>query len=688
MAVDIGGTFTDVVLQRGEKRWTTKVLTTPHAPENGFLRGVKKVLGLAGVTPNEVGMIIHGTTLGTNALIERKGAKTAFLTTAGFRDVLEIAHESRYELYDLSIEKPAPLVPRELRFTVGERISAAGRVLLGLDTEGIRGVIEALEKLHVQSLAIGFLQSFVNDSHERTARDLIAAAMPGLSISISSEVSPEIREYERFSTVCANAYIRPALDLYIGRLEQELTSEGFSCPLYLMSSGGSLTSPQVARAFPVRLIESGPAGGAILASSIATQCGIERMMAFDMGGTTAKLCFIDGGRPQTAQTFEAARVYRFSQGSGLPLRIPVIELVEIGAGGGSIGRVDEVGRLTVGPDSAGAEPGPACYGRGGRHATVTDADLLAGRLDAEKLASQMTVSEAAAGSALSALGAAFGWNATETALAIAETVEENMAAAARMHAIEGGRDVSAYTMLASGGAAPMHAARVAMKLGIDTVLIPSGAGVGSAIGFLWAPMAFESAETWIQTTSTLDVSAANERLQRQVARCRAQLPDSPDARASLSASVSLRMRYAGQGYEIEVPLNGLALGPAAPAEIHRQFEQTYERLYGLRIPRLASEIVSWKVRVALAESVQLPKDAVKRPQGRLDPPRLSAYLDPAAGTHSSLGVFERDRIAADAVMCGPAIIAEAETTTFVPRGWSAFRTAAGHLMLQNDGARQ
>ncbi len=381
LGVDIGGTFTDVALEMGERRWSAKILTTPEAPERAVIEVMHRVLGEAGIAPTELSLIIHGTTLATNALIERKGAKTALLTTEGFRDTIEIRHENRFEQYDVNIDLPPPLVPRRLRFPVRERIDARGRVLVPLDEADVAAIAKRLAELGIEAAAIGFLHSFTNPAHEQRAGEILARHLPSLAITLSSEVSPEMREYERFSTACANAYAQPMIGRYIANLETLLRREGFSCPLFLMLSGGGLTAAETAIRFPVRLVESGPAGGAIFAAEIARQLGLDKVLSYDMGGTTAKICVIDDLKPQTNRAFEVARVYRFKKGSGLPLRIPVIEMVEIGAGGGSIARVDALKRISVGPDSAGADPGPACYGRGGEAPTVTDADLVLGRID-------------------------------------------------------------------------------------------------------------------------------------------------------------------------------------------------------------------------------------------------------------------------------------------------------------------
>ena len=381
LGVDIGGTFTDVALEAGGRRYSAKILTTPEAPERAVIAAIRTVLREAGLAPGDLSIIIHGTTLATNAIIERKGARTALVTTEGFRDTIEIRHENRFEQYDVNIDLPPPLVPRRLRFVVPERIDARGRTVIPLDEAAVEALAEQFAAAGIESVAIGFLHSFTNPAHEERTRDILAARLPGVTLTLSSEVSPEMREYERFSTACANAYVQPMMGRYLASLETLLRAEGIACPLFLMLSGGGLTTVETAIRFPVRLVESGPAGGAIFASHIARQCGLDKVLSYDMGGTTAKICLIDEYQPQTSRAFEVARIYRFKKGSGLPLRIPVIEMVEIGAGGGSIARVDRLKRITVGPDSAGADPGPACYGRGGDAPTVTDADLLLGRID-------------------------------------------------------------------------------------------------------------------------------------------------------------------------------------------------------------------------------------------------------------------------------------------------------------------
>ena len=473
LAVDIGGTFTDVALACGDKQFTTKTLTTKSQPETGVLAGIETVLTQAKINPSQVETIIYGTTLATNLLIERRGASVALVTTLGFRDVVEMRNENRFEQYDINIELPTPLVPRSQRLVVSERIGADGRILKPLNEDEVRALIPHLLEKEIQSVAVGFLHSYRNNSHEQRVREIICAEAPQLDVTLSSEVSPEMREFERISTACANAYVQPLMSRHLGSLASQLRTQGLDCPLFLMLSGGGITTLETAIRFPVRLVESGPAGGAIFSSFIASQLGLSRVLSYDMGGTTAKVCLIDDGEPHTSRTFEVAREYRFLKGSGIPINIPVIEMVEIGAGGGSIADVDSMNRIRVGPESADSEPGPASYDLGGTAPTVTDADLLLGRLNPENFAGgSIRLNVENASKALdSVIGRKLGFKTSHTALGVSEIVDENMSNAARVHAIESGVDIETYTIVAFGGAAPIHATRLAEKLNIQKIIL-------------------------------------------------------------------------------------------------------------------------------------------------------------------------------------------------------------------------
>ncbi|MGH8704691.1 MAG: hydantoinase/oxoprolinase family protein, partial [Burkholderiales bacterium] len=607
LAADIGGTFTDVVLETPQRRFTAKVLTTP-SPEAGVIEGIRRVLAEARCAPAEVSIFFHGTTLATNALIERKGARTAFVTTEGMRDILEMGYEKRFEQYDLYMERSAPLVPRPLRFTVPERLDGRGQVLLKLDETAVRRVAERLRAERVQAVALGFMHAYAWPQHEQRAAAILREMLPqDVTICLSSEVCPEIREYERFSTTCANAYVRPMMQGYLLRLRAGLEACGLRCALLLMMSGGGLTTLESAARFPVRLVESGPAGGAILSSWIARERGLERVLSFDMGGTTAKICLIDGGEPERARTFEVARAYRDVKGSGLPVRVPVIEMVEIGAGGGSIARVDAMSRIAVGPDSAGADPGPACYGRGGTDPTVTDADLALGRIDPEAFAGgTLRLDPAAAQSALAArIGRALDLEPPWHAAGVSEIVEENMANAARVHAIERGKVIGRYAMIAFGGGAPLHAGRLAEKLGVSTVVVPVGASVGSAIGFLRAPVSFEVVRSLRIALSRFDPGQANDLLDAAAARAR-EVVRQAVPQGALSIRRAVDARYIGQGHELTLALPEKDLEAADAQRLRAQFERLYHSVYGVKMLDQDVELVTWSVTVAAAAGKPVP----------------------------------------------------------------------------------
>jgi N-methylhydantoinase A len=682
VAVDIGGTFTDFVLEADGRRHARKVLTTPRAPERAVLDGLPPLLAQAGLTAADVGAIIHGTTLATNAIIERKGARTAMLVTRGFRDAVEMAFENRFEQYDVFLDKPAPLVPRELRLEVAERLDARGKVLVALDEQAVAGHAATLAAAGVEALAVCYLHAYADPRHERRTREIVAQVAPGIAVSLSAEVSPEMREYERWSTTVANAYVQPVMCGYLGRLAAGLAAAGFACPLLLVTSGGGLTTVATAQRLPVRLVESGPAGGAILAARLARECGLERVLSFDMGGTTAKICLIDGGEPAHSRTFEVARQYRFLKGSGLPLRIPVIEMVEIGAGGGSIAVVDALGRLAVGPESAGAEPGPACYDRGGEAATVTDADVALGRIDPARFAGgTIALAPDRAGTALRArVAAPLGLDALHAALAVSEVVEENMANAARVHAVERGKELAGRTLIAFGGAAPLHAAWLAAKLGIDRVLIPVSAGVGSAVGFLAAPVAYEVARS---RHTRLDEAFDAPALNAMFAAMRSEAEAIVRAGAPAGRLVETRtadMRYVGQGHEITVALPATAFDAGAVADLARRHAAAYRDTFGLTLGDLSVEVMNWTLRLAVADETVRP--ARTAPPDRPAPGGAAREVFDAAALQAvRYAVHLRADLRPGHFVRGPALVAEPETTTLIPAGRIARVDASGHLIL-------
>ncbi len=687
LAVDIGGTFTDLALEHAGKLTTLKVLTTSSAPEQGVMTGVRSILQTAGISAADIAIIIHGTTLATNSIIERKGARTALITTEGFRDVIAMGNESRYDQYDLNITLPEPLVPRHLRLPVAERLDNTGKILRPLDEAAVLALIPLLRREAIESIAVGLLHAFVNPVHEQRVAAILARELPDIQVSLSSDVSPEMREWERFSTTVANAYVQPMMARYLRRLEADLRATGTEASLFLMMSGGGLTTIETACRFPIRLVESGPAGGAIFSATIARQCGLDSVLSFDMGGTTAKICLIDDGRPQTARSFEVARVGRFRKGSGLPLRIPVIEMVEIGAGGGSIAHVDTMGRIGVGPESAGADPGPACYGRGGLLPAVTDANLSLGRYDPARFAGgTMRLDTAAAHDALLAqVGAKLGLTAEMAGLGVVEMVDENMANAARVHAIESGKTYEGRTLIAFGGGGPVHACRVAEKVGITRILVPSGAGVGSAIGFLRAPVGYEVVRSLYQRFSTFDVDAVNALL----ASMRAEATEAVE-RGSFGAAVTetrtAYMRYVGQGHEIPVPLPEGVLLADDVAAIRAAYDREYARFYDRPVPGSDVEIMSYAVVIATVTDAVMGVDS--EALGDVDPvaPRSQLVRDTTTGEVSAWGIHDRAVLAAGMRIRGPAIVAEDETSTLVGPGWTARVNGVGYIEMMRETA--
>ena len=684
VGVDIGGTFTDVALELEGRLHTVKVLTDYESPERAIVAGLREAAGVAGIGLADIGIIIHGTTLATNALIAREGARMAFITTEGFRDVIEMRTESRFEQYDINIRLPAPLVARRDRFTLAERMDVEGKPLLAPAEADLRALVDAIEAGGYESVAIGFLHAYVNGAHERAMRSALLARMPSLSVCISSEVSPQIREFERFNTVCANAYVRPQMQAYLSRLVDAIALAGADCPVFIMHSGGGIISVESAARFPVRLVESGPAGGAIFAAHIASRYDLDAVLSFDMGGTTAKICLIDDKQPKTANTFEVARTYRFKKGSGMPISIPVVEMVEIGAGGGSIATVDSMRQIRVGPQSAGSEPGPACYQRGGTHATVTDANLLLGRLDPDNFAggSIRLSPELSAGAVQTHIGAPLGLSTEDAAYGITEVVDENMSNAARVHTVESGKEIDGYTMIAFGGGGPLPAARLCEKTGIQRFLVPPGAGVGSAIGFLRAPFGYESLRSANLRLSSFDIATAGRLLIELTNEAMAFVRQGGSDEAPI-VEARIYMRYVGQGWEIPVDLDGLDFSSPNDVDVLRErFLATYTRYFQRPIEGLDIETVSWSVKAGSP----LPAVTPVAPAPAAQPAPVGArrpIFDAHVEDFVDAALHERDSLVPGMQIEGPAVIVERETATVITSSFTATVQSDGCLLAEH-----
>ncbi|MEM7764895.1 MAG: hydantoinase/oxoprolinase family protein [Pseudomonadota bacterium] len=682
LSADIGGTFTDVVLQKGDHWYTTKSLTTYTAPEEAILTGLRQVCSEAQVDPADIAQVIHGTTLATNTLIERSGARTALITTAGFRDVIEMRTESRFEQYDLNLKLPAPLLARQHRYTVSERMNAHGRVLRSLDEAALQQLIDRLAAAGYESIAVGFLHAYANPQHEQRVRDLFATMLPDVPVSLSSEVSPQMREYERFNTVVANAYIKPLMQSYLQRLSGRLAETGCQCPVFLMHSGGGIISLADAAEFPVRLVESGPAGGAVFASRLAQRHAIQRALSFDMGGTTAKVCLVRDGRANTSRSFEVARSYRFKKGSGMPISIPVVDMVEIGAGGGSLATVDAMQQIRVGPRSAGSEPGPACYQRGGSGAAVTDADLVLGKLAPDQFAGgaiQLST-QAAQAALMTHVGDSLSLAPEAAAFGVCEVVDENMANAARVHAVENGEDVATLTLVAFGGAAPLHAGRLCEKLGIERWLVPARAGVGSAVGFLMAPFSFEASRGDFSPLSALVPSQLRSLLSTLKTDAEAFVRSCGATTTRLSFTVSAYMRYQGQGWEVAVLLDEAFIAKADLAQLQSEFEASYQRRFGRLVEAQPIEITGWSV----TAETPVPPPALVAPAAstsRLQAEHHQPLFDARKKTKQDAGHFWWQDLSAGDVVDGPAVILDRETTIVVPDGHRAVQQTDGALSV-------
>lgn len=664
LGVDVGGTFTDFALSDHAtgRVFREKCLTTPADPVVGILNGIGMLQQRLKIEGSSITKVAHATTLATNTLIERKGARTGLLATEGFRDVIELGADQRYDIYDLRIEFPEPLVERQFRRGISERMDASGAVLVEPAEAEVAAAVQSLIDAGIESVAIAFLHSYRNGANEERAAAIIAARFPNLDVSVSSRIAPEIREYERTVTAAANAYVQPIVRSYLNRLERSLKDSGLAAPVLVMLSNGGMTTPTFAAEVPVRMLESGPAAGVIAACFAGRENSVDSLLAFDMGGTTAKACFIDSGRPAFTGTFEAARVKPQFRGSGLPLKMPAVEMIEIGAGGGSIARVDRTGLLKVGPTSAGAKPGPVCYGLGGEQPTVTDADLVLGYLDpGHFLGGAMKLDIDAAHRAIEKLGASCGLGLIEAAAGIAKVVNQNMATAIRVHSAERGKDYRNYHLFAFGGAGPVHCYEIARTLGMRSIMAPLGAGTNSALGLLVSRAAIDDSRSYIADLGTVDWREIGRLFEEMRQRAGDVLRDVGETEIAVTRSVEVR--FAGQGFELTIGMPDGALGPETSRAIRESFLREYELIYGMRPADLPLEAVTWRLRAAGPD----PEIAIARepegdgPAGRRE--RIAYF--PEAGEYIPTRVVDRYRLKAGDAVAGPAILEERDSSLVI-----------------------
>lgn len=687
LSVDIGGTFTDIVLEKDGLIATHKVLSTPDSPELGAMNGITQILADNHTDLEDIHSVIHGTTLATNALIERKGAKVAFVTTAGFRDVLEMRNEKRFDQYDLNITLPTPLVPRDLRLPLCERVLADGSVLQLPKGEQIDQLAKEIEGAGVEAVAVGFLHSYANPAHELIVGKRLAELLSDrVTICLSSEVSPEAREYDRFSTVCANAYVRPLMARYLTSFNRHLNEGGFAGSFLMMLSGGGLTTLEQATKTPIRLVESGPAGGVALAAHVAKEVGSQRTLALDLGGTTAKICFLENGTPQTTRRFEVARAWQDVKGSGLPVRVPTIEMVEIGAGGGSIAAVDGLSRLTVGPHSAGAAPGPCAYQLGGTNATLTDAHVALKNIDPDGFAGgSIQLNPQSSEEAIQEqIAQPLGLQSLHVAAAgIIEMSDEIMANAARVHGLELGKDISNFDLVVSGGGGALHATRIAEKLSIGRILVPENAGVGSAVGFLRAPISFEIAKSVMRPITELhasDLASAVSSVEDEILSIVSAIASPHD----IQINASVELRYAGQGQEVRLDIDLSKPVSQTLNHLEERFHKAYERMYGFTMQELDIEFFSFSISATAPLQSHKPDtiNQVKECLAERAKPRKIFDLD--QDEFVAFSAIHRSALPAGEVTSGPAVIVEDQTTTMVRKGWSVQRLSCGHLLLERD----
>ena len=681
LAIDIGGTFTDIVLEKKHNIFTKKVLTSAAKPELAVINGVLELLEELKIKPSEIKMIIHGTTLATNAIIERKGAKCCFITTNGFRDVLDIGYESRFDQYDLLLDKTLSIIPRGDRFVVRERTDVDGNILNPLNLNDINPLIKKIKEGKFESLGIGFLHSYANSKNEKFLKTILKRKFPELQISISSEVCPEIREFERFTTTAINAYIKPLMSRYLKSLETNLKRSGFNSSFLLMTSGGSLTNVKNASDFPVRLVESGPAGGVILANSVARELNLDQVISFDMGGTTAKITIIQNKNPNKAREFEVDRKSRFQKGSGLPVRIPVIEMVEIGAGGGSIARINKLDQITIGPDSAGSSPGPACYGLGGKNPTITDADLIVGKLNPKNFAAGKIelFPENSKNVINNNIAKKLNFSLEDASIGITEMVDETMANAARVHSVEQGHQTENKTLIAFGGAAPLHVSRIAEKLKVKKIIVPTNASVGSAIGFLKAPVGYEIVQSYRFFLKDFNSNVLNNFLNKMENESK-KIIDLKNISSKLLTERFVFMRYFGQGHEIKINIDNRKFTNSDIKYLKKNFENEYKKLYGRVLPNAEIEAMTWIVSISINQKSEkkiadINNHLLKSSKDKMRILSIenSKYID--------IAHYERKDLKPGNLIKGGCVISEEQTTTIVSKKFQTKVLSNGYLEI-------
>jgi N-methylhydantoinase A len=683
LGIDIGGTFTDIVIygHHDARVFSHKELTTPDEPTDGAIRGIRTLLEREGICSKQVVRVVHATTLFTNALIERRGVPTGLITTEGFRDTLEMRREFKYDLYDLFLELPRPLIPREVRLEARERIRVDGAIDTPLDEQSVLEAARQLVDRGIRSVAIVFLHAHANPVHERRARDLVEQAFPDLYVSISSEVSPQIREYERTSTTAANAYVRPIADRYLESLEDRLKALDIHCPLLMMLSNGGLAHIGEARKFPVQLLESGPAAGAIAAAYFSKRSHMADVLAFDMGGTTAKLAIVESNTPILAHSFEAGREKRFAAGSGLPVNIATVELIEIGAGGGSIAHLDSMKLLKVGPKSASSKPGPACYQRGGTEPTVTDANLLLGHLDPDTFAGgTMQLSTAAAQTAVRSVSGVIGMGLQQASDGVLSIVNENMAAAARVHVAERGFDAHKFALLVTGGGGPLHGCDLARRLGIGRLICPPGAGVASALGLLIAPARVDRAVTLARELDAVSVDELEGKFQKLEADAakvmHVTLVDGGDFGYERSADI----RFVGQGFELLTRLPDGPYTPETPGQIREAFAAAYGRVFGQVPPVHHIELMNLRV-AAIERRADRPLNLEGGKQAWKQSSKERMVWIASEDAWRPAPILAREAMQEGGSVAGPAVIEDASSTLIIPSGAIATLDSAGNLLV-------